>query len=282
MTAESRPPLGGDGVPAAGDALRTRAYRELADALDRIPFRRAHVLILVLVASGALFDAIEQYNVGLAAPLIAKQWSLSNSQVGLLTTLTFAGMALGSLIAGVTGDRYGRRITYMYNLALYTLGALLAAFAPNFEVLLVARLVVGIGLGGELNTGLTLVAELMPTKFRGAAVATVNVAAGGLESSLRPPSRPCSSARSRARSAARPLHGAGSWASSRCRPSSSSSTGGSCPSRRATSSLKGRCKRPTPCSHALPRTGSGRRWTCASPPTSPSPRARGYRANACG
>lgn len=164
----------------AAEALRTRAYRELGDALDRIPFRRAHVLILILVACGALFDAIEQYNVGLAGPLIAKQWNLSNGQVGLLTTLTFAGMALGSLIAGVTGDRYGRRITYMYNLALYTLGALLAAFAPNFGVLLVARLIVGIGLGGELNTGLTLVSELMPTKIRGAAVATVNVAAGGL------------------------------------------------------------------------------------------------------
>lgn len=160
--------------------LRNRAQRELVNALDRIPFRRAHVLILVLVALGALFDAIEQYNVGLAAPLIAKQWDLSNTQVGLLTTLTFVGMALGSLIAGVAGDKYGRRVTYMYNLALYTLGALLAAFSPNFETLLVARLIVGIGLGGELNTGLTLVAELMPTKFRGAAVATVNVAAGGL------------------------------------------------------------------------------------------------------
>jgi hypothetical protein len=65
--------------------------RELAEALDRIPFRRAHVWILVLVAFGALFDAIEQYNVGLAAPLIAKQWNLSRAQVGLLTTLTFAG-----------------------------------------------------------------------------------------------------------------------------------------------------------------------------------------------
>jgi putative MFS transporter len=138
------------------------------------------VLILVLVACGALFDAIEQYNVGLAAPLIAAQWELSNAQVGLLTTLTFAGMAIGSLIAGVTGDRYGRRITYMYNLALYTLGALLAAFAPDVGWLLVARFIVGIGLGGELNTGLTLVAELMPTKYRGAAVATVNIAAGGL------------------------------------------------------------------------------------------------------
>ena len=84
--------------------VRTHAYRELGDALDRIPFRRAHVWILVLVALGALFDAIEQYNVGLASPLIAKQWDLSNARVGLLTTLTFAGMALGSLIAGVTGD----------------------------------------------------------------------------------------------------------------------------------------------------------------------------------
>lgn len=168
------------GGALATEQVRVQAQRQLADGLDRIPFRSAHVWILILVASGALFDAIEQYNVGLAAPLISKQWSLSNTQVGLLTTLTFAGMALGSLIAGVTGDKYGRRITYMYNLALYTLGALLAAFAPNIGVLLIARLIVGIGLGGELNTGLTLVAELMPTKVRGAAVATVNVAAGGL------------------------------------------------------------------------------------------------------
>src|SRR6201991_3388633 len=162
------------------EQLRDRARHELAAAPDHIPFRRAHVLILVLVAFGALFDAIEQYNVGLAAPLIATQWSLSNAQVGLLTTLTFGGMAIGSLLAGITGDRYGRRVTYMYNLALYTLGALLAAFAPGLGWLLVARFIVGIGLGGELNTGLTLVAELMPTKFRGAAVATVNIAAGGL------------------------------------------------------------------------------------------------------
>jgi MFS family permease len=162
------------------EELRDHARRKLSAALDAIPFRRAHALILVLVAFGALFDAIEQYNVGLAAPQIAQLWSLSNAQVGLLTTLTFAGMAIGSLIAGVTGDRYGRRVTYMYNLLLYTAGALLAAFAPDIGWLLLARFIVGVGLGGELNTGLTLVAELMPTKVRGAAVATVNIAAGGL------------------------------------------------------------------------------------------------------
>lgn len=87
--------------------------------------------------------------------------------MGLLTTLTFVGMAMGSLIAGITGDRYGRRLTYMYNFALYSVGAVLAALSPNLGWLLVSRFIVGIGLGGELNTALTLVAELMPTKSRG-------------------------------------------------------------------------------------------------------------------
>jgi MFS family permease len=157
-----------------------RVHHRLAEAMDRIPFRGVHVWILVLVACGTLFDAIEQYNVGFAAPILSKQWGLSGGQIGLLTTFTFGGMAIGSLIAGVAGDTLGRKITYMYNLALYTVGALVAAFAPNFGILLFGRLLVGLGLGGELNTGLTLVSELMPTRARGAAVATVNIAAGGL------------------------------------------------------------------------------------------------------
>lgn len=160
--------------------LEDRAARDLASALDAVPFGRPHMLVLALVAFGTLINAIEEYNVGLAAPLIAGEWSLSNTQVGLLTTLTFAGMASGALLAGVVGDRFGRRVTYIYNLALYTIGALLAAFSPDFGWLLAARFVVGIGLGGELNTGLTLVAELMPTRHRGAAIATVNIAGGGL------------------------------------------------------------------------------------------------------
>jgi putative MFS transporter len=89
-------------------------------------------------------------------------------------------MAVGSLIAGVLGDRIGRKITYMYNLALYTLGALIGAFAPNIDVLYLGRLIVGIGLGGELNAGLTIVSEFVATKYRGSSVAVVNIAAGGL------------------------------------------------------------------------------------------------------
>lgn len=155
-------------------------YRRLSDILDGIPFNQAHVLLIFLIALGAIFDAVEQYNVGYAAPVLSKLWGITPSQVGLLTTFTFRGMALGSLIAGILGDKIGRRITYMYNLALYTLGALICAFAPNIGVLYFGRLVVGIGLGGELNAGLTIVSEFVSTKARGSSVAVVNIAAGGL------------------------------------------------------------------------------------------------------
>jgi MFS family permease len=76
-------------------------YRRLSDILDGIPFNVAHVLLIFLIALGAIFDAVEQYNVGYAAPVLSKLWGITPSQVGLLTTFTFGGMALGSLIAGI-------------------------------------------------------------------------------------------------------------------------------------------------------------------------------------
>ncbi|WP_274651682.1 MFS transporter [Paenibacillus humicola] len=155
-------------------------FETLGSIIDRIQFRSVHKWLIFLIALGAVFDAIEQYNIGYAAPLLTQQWGLSKTEVGLLTTLTFGGMAVGSLIAGILGDLIGRRITYMYNLGLYTFGALIAAFAPNLEILLLGRFIVGLGLGGELNTGITIVSEFVPTKNRGSSVAIVNVAAGGL------------------------------------------------------------------------------------------------------
>lgn len=165
-----------DSTPSS--ELKSR-FDRLAEVLDSLPMNRAQWTIILLVSLGALFDAVEQYNSGYAAPSLIKVWGISATQVGLLTTVTFGAMAVGSLIAGILGDLVGRKVTYMYNLALYTVGALVGAFAPNIEVLLVGRLVVGLGLGGELNTGLTILSELIATRRRGSGTAILNVAAGG-------------------------------------------------------------------------------------------------------
>ncbi|GAB3556011.1 MFS transporter [Spelaeicoccus albus] len=155
-------------------------YDQLTTAVDGIRFQRNHVLILLLVGFGMLFDAIEQYNVGYAGPFLMDNWDISTAQVGLLTTATFGGLAVGSIIAGISSDLYGRRITYMYNLLLFTVGGLVSAFAPNYDFLLVARVAVGLGLGGEMSAALTLVSEVTPTRARGTALGWVNISAGGI------------------------------------------------------------------------------------------------------
>lgn len=160
--------------------LAQQQHAQLANALDRIGLGRAHKVIILLIAIGTIFDAIEQFNIGYAAPAIKNLWHLSGTQVGLLSTATFGGLAAGCLLAGAAGDLFGRKVTYLYNLGLYTLGALVCAFAPNYWVLILGRALVGIGLGGELNTGVTIVSELVPTKIRGACTAIVQVAGGGL------------------------------------------------------------------------------------------------------
>ncbi|MCY0905780.1 MFS transporter [Arthrobacter sp. H14-L1] len=161
-------------------ATSQRQHSQLASALDTIGLGRAQKIIILLVAIGTIFDAIEQFNIGYAAPAIKRVWALQDFQVGLLSTATFGGVAVGCLLAGVAGDVLGRKVTYLYNLALYTLGALVCAFAPDYTVLIIGRIIVGVGLGGELNTGITIVSEMVPTKLRGACTAIVQVAGGGL------------------------------------------------------------------------------------------------------
>lgn len=62
-------------------------------------------------------------------------------------------MTLGSLLAGFLGDHFGRRFTYQFNLMIFGLASLAAAFAPNIHVLKALRFVMGAGLGAGIFVG---------------------------------------------------------------------------------------------------------------------------------
>lgn len=143
-------------------------YEQLDASLDAIPTTSAHYRIFLLVAAGSLFNVIEQYLAGYAAPVLREQWGLTATAVSALSTATFLAMAAGALMTGFFADRFGRKHLFMVNVALYTAGSLLAALAPNYGVLLAARVIIGVGLGGEIGLGYTLVAEVMKAKVRGA------------------------------------------------------------------------------------------------------------------
>jgi MFS family permease len=68
----------------------------------------------------------------------------------------------------------------MVDIALFTLGAIVAALAPAYGALLGARVLVGLGLGGEVSIGITVISEISPTHRRGAMTASLNFVTGGL------------------------------------------------------------------------------------------------------
>jgi MFS family permease len=102
-----------------------------------------------------------------------RQFGMSKSTAGLLNTITLIASAVGSLILGLFADHFGR--TKMLNLSIltYSLFTFVCGFSSSLTALALCRFLVGLGMGGEWNTGATLVAETWPTEWRGRALGIV-------------------------------------------------------------------------------------------------------------
>lgn len=174
------------GEVVTSSAPTTQGMKQLESALDGIGVTRSHKVIVVLILVGVMFDVFEQNTVGLVGPLLRAQWNLTTADIGFLNTLTFIAAATGRLASGVLADRFGRRTMLNVNLLLFTLGAVLCALAPDYTVMAIGRFIVGLGLGGEIVTAVTLLAEFCSTRFRGTAVGLINVGGGGLGNMLAP------------------------------------------------------------------------------------------------
>lgn len=152
----------------------------VASALDSIGFTRAQFAVLMLILAGEFFDTLEQNSVGAMATNIKASLHIGDVQLTTINTATVIGGLVGRLLAGWFADRYGRRFSLSLNLLVYTLGALLSAVAVNYDMLLVSRFIVGIGVGGEFMIGIAMLSEMVATRFRGGLIATINVGAGGI------------------------------------------------------------------------------------------------------
>lgn len=92
----------------------------------------------------------------------------ANTSWGIdLLNLQMTGMLIGGVLWGVLGDRLGRRTALLATIGMYSLANIANGFVTTVEQYAVLRFVAGVGLAGELGLGVTLVAELMPAKYRG-------------------------------------------------------------------------------------------------------------------
>src|SRR3954454_3745659 len=116
---------------------------------------------------GWTMDAFDYFIVVLVYGDIARDFGVSLTKMAFLTTVTLLMRPVGALLFGLWADRAGRRIPLIVDVCFYSLVGFACAFAPNYSVLLVLRLLYGIGMGGEWGLGAALAMEKIPAERRG-------------------------------------------------------------------------------------------------------------------
>jgi len=116
---------------------------------------------------GWSMDAFDYFIVVFVYADIAKTFGHTKTEVAFLTTATLVMRPVGALLFGLWADRVGRRLPLMVDVIFYSTVGFLCAFAPNFTVLVILRLLYGIGMGGEWGLGAALAMEKIPPERRG-------------------------------------------------------------------------------------------------------------------
>jgi len=122
-----------------------------------------------LVASylGWTLDAFDFFILVFVLKHIAEEFHTDVPAVSAAIFLTLAMRAVGALIFGLAADRFGRRVTLMADVLLYSIFEFLTGFSTGLTMFLILRALYGIAMGGEWGVGASLVMETVPEESRG-------------------------------------------------------------------------------------------------------------------
>jgi MFS family permease len=104
---------------------------------------------------------------------VMRDLHMDKPTAGVLATLTLLASGIGGVLFGFIADRIGRTKALMLSIATYSVCSFASGLATSVAMLAAFRFILGLGMGGEWNTGATLVAETWPTHLRAKAIAIV-------------------------------------------------------------------------------------------------------------
>jgi MFS family permease len=120
-----------------------------------------------------MLDAFDVMLYSIVLATLMREFGMSKATAGLLNALTLIASALGSFAFGLLADRVGRRRMLSLSILTYSIFTFACGFSTTVTMLAVFRFLLGLGMGGEWNSGATLVAETWPSTWRGRALGIV-------------------------------------------------------------------------------------------------------------
>jgi sugar porter (SP) family MFS transporter len=138
----------------------------------QVPARpHIHRGFIVRISSiAALGGVLYGYDMGIIAAaviFVKRSFSLSTEIEELVVSIVLVGAMAGALIGGAVADRIGRRATLVWASIIFIVGSLVAPLSPNALTLIIARVIIGAGIGFTSVTAPVYVSELAPPQSRG-------------------------------------------------------------------------------------------------------------------
>ncbi len=127
-------------------------------------------LTLALCFAVALLEGLDLQSVGVAARGMAKEFGLSVAQMGIAFSAGTFGLLPGAMVGGRLADSIGRKRVLMLSAALFGVLSIATAFVSDFWMLVIVRVLTGIGLGGAMPNLIALSSEAVAPRSRGTAV----------------------------------------------------------------------------------------------------------------
>src|SRR5215472_17867198 len=152
------------------DANPTSSIRTTVPArLDRLPWARFHLMVVVALGITWVLDGLEVTIVGALSGVLQSEHTLhlSSAQIGAVASCYVAGAVLGAIVFGWLTDRFGRRKMFYVTLAIYLGGVLLTAVSWGIASFAIFRFITGLGIGGEYAAINSAIDELIPARLRG-------------------------------------------------------------------------------------------------------------------
>ena len=122
---------------------------------------------------GWMLDSMDVMLYALVLGQVQREMHLSAALSGAMMSATLIAAAFGGLSFGWFADRYGRVRALTLSVLVYSVATALCGFAQTATQLMLFRVLLGLGMGGEWASGAALVAETWPAQHRGKALALV-------------------------------------------------------------------------------------------------------------
>lgn len=181
-------PANGDDMSEASTVAEpaTSTSFDVTNAIDGGHFTRLQKLTYLLAALAIIVDGFDGQMIGYAIPLIMKEWGVTRAAFSVAVASGLAGMAIGSLSAGVFADKFGRKPVLVVSILLFGTSTMLIGQAADVSSIAIIRFFAGLGIGAALPAATTLTAEFIPLRYRTMAVTTAIVCypAGGMLAGL--------------------------------------------------------------------------------------------------